>query len=767
MRFLSIIIFLAAALDVVAQDYSIKGKVLDSGQPFELANVVLQTQDSVFVTGVATDTKGGFKIEKVTPGNYRLIVSAIGYINNVIELQGFSKSVDLGEIVLEEETERLDEVTVTASNEVNKADRKVIFPNKQQLAVSTNGVNLLNALQLPHLEVSVLNNKVSLTTREYLQLRLNGVKVSEQDLMAVQPQDVIRIEYIENPGVRYGNAGAVINYITRRHESGGAVALNLTQSPHRPFTNYNVSAKANYKKSEFGFNYMGNVQKYHKMIRENEESFLYEDGSREMRKEIAKPGDASFNEHYFLLNYNVQPSDKDYFNATLGYSFFRTNEDYYNEMTNTWNPGQLLQLSDLTERKNHIPKLDLYWAHTFNKKQTFIVNAVGTYMDSYNNRIYQESLKNQALTDLLSTVNGEKYSFIGEAIYEKEWNAGRLSAGLKHTQASINNEYTGTVRYMNDMKESDTYAYTQFSGKVKKIDYMAGVGVSRSWLKQEGADGYETYTFRPTLSVTYTPVERFYIRVNGSVENFSPSLGDLSRVEQYIDSLQIRRGNPELKPYKSYKLTGNSEFRFGKSALSVWGMYTNIPDVIMEETYREGDLFIRTNENQKRIQQVMGSLTFRTRFLHDIINLSLTGGVNHFVSDGYTYHHKYTNWYYRASLFANYKKWGLMYNQYSAYNTFWGEQVHGGMNGQELLLTFRHKDLNVGLGMINPFTTSKEEKINKNRYASYRRIHSFEDASHMVVLQLSWNVNFGRKYNAKQKALNNSDTNSGIMGAGR
>ena len=238
MRFLSIIIFLAAALDVVAQDYSIKGKVLDSGQPFELANVVLQTQDSVFVTGVATDTKGGFKIEKVTPGNYRLIVSAIGYINNVIELQGFSKSVDLGEIVLEEETERLDEVTVTASNEVNKADRKVIFPNKQQLAVSTNGVNLLNALQLPHLEVSVLNNKVSLTTRESLQLRLNGVKVSEQDLMAVQPQDVIRIEYIENPGVRYGNAGAVINYITRRHESGGAVALNLTQSPHRPFTMY-------------------------------------------------------------------------------------------------------------------------------------------------------------------------------------------------------------------------------------------------------------------------------------------------------------------------------------------------------------------------------------------------------------------------------------------------------------------------------------------------------------------------------------------------
>ena len=37
------------------------------------------------------------------------------------------------------------------------------------------------------------------------------------------------------------------------------------------------------------------------------------------------------------------------------------------------------------------------------------------------------------------------------------------------------------------------------------------------------------------------------------------------------------------------------------------------------------------------------------------------------------------------------------------------------------------------------------------------------DASGLFVLQLSWNINFGRKQNGTQKRLNNSDTDAGIM----
>ena len=182
----------------------------------EFANVVLQTLDSTFVTGVSTDTKGRFQLEKIETGSYRLIISAIGYTDNITDLNGLSKSVDLGKLTLNEAAEQLDEVTVTAANIVNRADRKIVFPNKQQLAASTNGVNLLQALMLPRIQVNPMTRDISVSGGGSVQLCLNGAKVDAKDISALQPNDIIRIEYLENPGLRYRYAEAVLTYINRR-----------------------------------------------------------------------------------------------------------------------------------------------------------------------------------------------------------------------------------------------------------------------------------------------------------------------------------------------------------------------------------------------------------------------------------------------------------------------------------------------------------------------------------------------------------------------
>lgn len=749
----------------LAQQIRIKGTVkdADSQMVVEFVNVVLQTKDSVFVTGVSTDEKGRFTLEKVSPGDYLLILSAVGYTNHVTELDKLHASVDLGDLYMEPALVDLGDVTVTASNVVNQSDRKLIFPSQQQLAASTNGVNLLNTLQLPRIHVDLMDNKVSLTTKESLQLRVNGVKVTEQELMAIQPQDVIRIEYIENPGLRYENAGAVLNYIVRRYESGGSVSMNIIQSPYLGMGNYNVSSKLNYKKSEFGISYQGMLRKFDEVLREKEERFLFSDGRELIKEEIPEPGNLTNNGHQLLLNYNVQPSERDYVNVTAGYYRGLFGEDYYSNLRNSWHPDQVVRMTDLSSNRSDRPWLDLYWSHTMKRKQSLFLNLVGTYIRSNNDRQYQERMDGSEITDILSLVKGDKYSLIGEAIYEKAWEKGRLSAGLKHTQASVDNKYTGTVTYANEMHESNTYAYLQFAGKVKKLDYTVGAGVYRSWLKQEGVDKYETYTFRPTVSISYAPVAQFYVRLNGSIENYSPALADISAIDQYIDSLQIQRGNPELQPYDYYKFSLNSEFRFHKSSISLWGMYMNFPDAIMEETYREGDWFIRTSVNQKHLHQLMGSLTFNTRFFRDIFRLSLTGGCNHFISEGHTYRHTYTNLYYRISLLANYKQWSLMYQQNSTFNTFWGEQMNGGENTQTVVLNYKYKDWVFGVGMFNPFSKTEHEVRNYNRYASFRKLNRVDDISHLLVLQLSWNMNFGRKQNGVQKRLNNSDTDAGIM----
>ena len=48
--------------------------------------------------------------------------------------------------------------------------------------------------------------------------------------------------------------------------------------------------------------------------------------------------------------------------------------------------------------------------------------------------MYQEWKNDILLSDILSNVDGDKYSIIGEGIYERQFEAGRLGGGLKHTQ---------------------------------------------------------------------------------------------------------------------------------------------------------------------------------------------------------------------------------------------------------------------------------------------------------------------------------------------
>ena len=220
-----------------AQQLQIRGKVIDLSDksPLEFANITLQTADSAFITGTTTDSKGLFRIEKVKAGDYQVSVSSIGYKTSVVSVLGLSQNIDLGTISLASASISLDEVTVNASAIRNTADRKIAFPTSEQKAASSNGINLLNALMLPRLEVDPIRNSVSLSNEGTIQFCINGIKVELSDIRGLSPQEVIRIEYHDNPGLRYGNASVVLDYIVQRETSGGSVNLDLSNSPTTSF----------------------------------------------------------------------------------------------------------------------------------------------------------------------------------------------------------------------------------------------------------------------------------------------------------------------------------------------------------------------------------------------------------------------------------------------------------------------------------------------------------------------------------------------------
>ena len=758
---------------VFAQNLEIKGMVRNGRDkaPLEFANVVLQTADSVFITGTTTDGKGRFMLDKVKAGDYLLAVSSLGYETQYIALDGFNKSIDLKEILMEDAPVSLDGVTVSASNTSSRSDRKLIFPSDRQVKASTNGMDLLQQLMLPKITVNPMSNEIKVPGDGEVQLRINGVKVELDEIKALLPADIIRIEFHDNPGLRYRNAEVVLDYIVRRPETGGNFSVDMSQGVNALWGEHRVSGKINHKKSEFGASYRIGPRDFYGMSRDNEEIFHLADGPVLHRKETGDPSHASMFMHNLNLNYSVQDPEKYLFNATFRYwNNHQPHWDYRGILSNLDNPNDYVDMVDLNSSDNQVPALDLYYQRNLKNDQTLVFNVVGTYNRTSSHRFYQESRGEELLTDINNRVSGKKYSLIGEAIYEKKLaNGNSLSGGVWHTQSFSDNEYRNGHDYDTHMDQSASSIYGEFKGKVRKLDYMLGVELARLYYKQEGTDDSDQfYTFNPRFTLQYALPGQSFIRLKGYVGNLSPSLGNLNAVEQVIDSLQLQRGNPRLESYMSYLLDLNYEYQKGIFYALVNGTYEYVPNAIMDEKYQEGNKIIQTWNNQKNWQRVVGSAMFRVGPIKDILQFSFTGGVNHYISNGNTYSHRYTNWYCNMQASLTWKKFMLMYQMNTNWNRFWGETLEGGENIQMFMAKYNFKNLSLGIGAFNPFSDNwKVQSENWNQYASSKKTSYIKESSRLFVVSVSYNFSFGRTYKAGQKRLNNSDSDSGVMSTGK
>lgn len=739
--------------------------------PLEFANVVLQTADSVFITGTTTDGKGRFMLDKVKAGDYLLAVSSLGYETQYIALDGFNKSIDLKEILMEDAAVSLDGVTVSASNTSSRSDRKLIFPSDRQVKASTNGMDLLQQLMLPKITVNPMSNEIKVPGNGEVQLRINGVKVELDEIKALLPTDIIRIEFHDNPGLRYRNAEVVLDYIVRRPETGGNFSVDMSQGVNALWGEHRVSGKINHKKSEFGASYRIGPRDFYGMSRDNEEIFHLADGTVLHRKETGDPSHASMFMHNLNLNYSVQDPEKYLFNATFRYwNNHQPHWDYRGILSNQDNPDDYVDMVDLNSSDNQVPALDLYYQRNLKNDQTLVFNVVGTYNRTSSHRFYQESRGEELLTDINNRVSGKKYSLIGEAIYEKKLaNGNSLSGGVWHTQSFSDNEYRNGHDYETHMDQSASSIYGEFKGKVRKLDYMLGVELARLYYKQEGTDDSDQfYTFNPRFTLQYALPGQSFIRLKGYVGNLSPSLGNLNAVEQVIDSLQLQRGNPRLESYMSYLLDLNYEYQKGIFYALVNGTYEYVPNAIMDEKYQEGNKIIQTWNNQKNWQRVVGFAMFRVGPIKDILQFSFTGGVNHYISNGNTYSHRYTNWYCNMQASLTWKKFMLMYQMNTNWNRFWGETLEGGENIQMFMAKYNFKNLSLGIGAFNPFSDNwKVQSENWNQYASSKKTSYIKESSRLFVVSVSYNFSFGRTYKVGQKRLNNSDSDSGVMSTGK
>lgn len=777
---------------VAMANYRISGIVVDDGDASPLVGVTILLSDDTGkqVMGVTTDVDGRFLLKEVPMGDYTLQCSYVGYEPFTMLLKQLERNTDLGEIRLLPSTAMLDEVVVAGEKVIQKIDRQLVMPTEAQKKASTNGVSLLQHLQLPNLSVNPLTKAISTHYGESVQLRINGVEATQAEVVAIRPTDVIRVEVHEQPGLRYGGAAAVVDYIVRRRDSGGNVSADLTNgvSP-LGFGDYQLSGKYHQGKSSFS----ALVQWSRRDLewnRENEETFRYpssdfssadfadnadflyssvssavsadEECVLTNREVVASPNRIKYDYLTTSLNYHYANGEKSMLNIAfrnnlkdIPYSFTDRNTLLYQE-------DRVYEVKDRESTKTVIPSLDIYCQLNLRNGQHLYFDVVGTYLGSDHKRTYSMTEQGQTPLEILSKAEGDKYSLIGEAIYERPLWGGKFTTGMKHHQATMENVYHNDVLTKVSMHTAETSLFAEYQSKVGKLDYTFGVGAMRTYY-QQGDASQEKLFFRPTLNLS-TRLGKVHLRYNASLSGYAPSLAQLSDVTQPMDAYQVRRGNPDLKSVTFFtnQLSASCRTKGVSAELSARYSYDDRP--IMEETLFKDGMFVRTFDNQKGFHRLNLQANLQLQPFKQYLSIKLNPYFNRYISLGNTYTHTHSNWGFRGSIIGMYKRWMAMVDMHTSWHELWGETINKGESIHSVAVGYNAGKWALQAMMMNPFTKDYHQGVENVSHLAPGKQRAFSrDFTRMLMVNVSFNLDFGKQKKAASRRIHNDDTDTGIL----
>lgn len=540
------------------------------------------------------------------------------------------------DIVPIDTTLHLSDVVVKAARVIHKVDRDIILPTAKIKENSSNGYDLLRKLHLPNLKVNEAQQSIS----SYLggvQVRINDIKATVQDVLALQPNEVTRIEYIDNPGVRYGDASlaVVINYIVKKRYVGYVGGVNTTQALWERFNNSYAFFRYNYKKSEFGLSYGLNYRWYDKRRKDSHSVYLQPDGLERTVDYVGQDAEMTYNFHNLQLSYNLADPGKYSLNVRFGFDW--TNSPYNKKLQKVFETGRqdlLLFTNDFGHDRN--PVLDIYYSLNLPKKQSLIINVVGTHLGSDNTHRQNEyvllgdvdeTLNSSPLHDYGYEADGSKYSLITEAIYTKLLNKElSFSGGTNYAVSRTDNKYTGSQNVTTVLNSNNVYLFSQLDGRLGKIaNFQLGVGANYISIEQ-GSVGFHKWTFRPKFTLATNSIKNFRIRLTGSINPQVPSLSQLSEVRQQGSTMQANDGNSTLKATSTYY--GDLGFTWNNKIVDVYwgGNMSYTPDAIMTsilpQQQADGSyLYVWKPENQKSFTSYFAYTTLVFHVIPDIFDI--------------------------------------------------------------------------------------------------------------------------------------------------
>ncbi len=578
----------------------IVGTVIDKNlqEPIPYVTVAVKTLGGEIITGGVTDDKGKFSIDDIPEGKSRVSIQFIGYVTyeTEIEITRRNRTVDLGNILLEEDVAALDEVTVVAERTTiqQKLDRKVITVGKDLITAGPTASDIMN--NLPSVSIDQQTGDISMRGNENVRVMVDG-KLSNvpvaQLLKQIPSTSIKQIELITNPSAKYNPEGmsGIINIILHKNVAigfNGDASVGLTYEKQAKF---NSSLNMNYRHGKFNFygNFSNNVSKnenFGNVFRPDDNSEQFFTFLDDSKSNLAKVG----------LDF--------YLNEKNTLSFF-TNQNFFDGATDGltdiiyYDDASLDQLQEFfNENDNRSSQ------YNFNYKLDFAKEGHNVELEADYNTFTDEEVANfmfegaSILDDYVDNVDTDRDRLTVNVDYVNPLtDSSKLEVGLEARLFETNLGYTSTGQTFNssgqlvdtpdtdfDYKRDIYSVYATYGKSYEKWSYQIGARLENVEVK---ADTNTVSSFTndymqvyPSAYITYNPSEKNQFQVSYSRRVDRPGLSQVNPIREWSTPLISAFGNTQLQPQFTNSIEANYTRGMQRGSITAGVFFRAIEDEI-------------------------------------------------------------------------------------------------------------------------------------------------------------------------------------------
>ncbi|MEN2398600.1 TonB-dependent receptor [Flavobacterium sp. MC2016-06] len=594
----------------------IKGTVSDGKLPVEFVDVVLKSiSDSTKVAAYAvTDAAGNFSLDQILPGDYKLQLNLIGFKSSIQKLKINNAAINLGNIVLQNDTNLLNTVVVTSQKkQIQRTEGGFVFNAVSNIS-QTGGTATDMLKSIPTVAVDA-DGAISLRGKTPMIL-INGKNSAITNMDQIAASSIESIEVISNPTAKYdANAeSGIINIKLKKNDQSGLNGAVVLGGGFGAKGRMNSSVQLNQKtdKWNFGLGYDNRFAGRTKKIEGDRTNYFIDDEHfiHQNRNDERTEGLQNLK-----LNIDFSPNERNSFSfEALGNMESQDNDETLHTKVNT-NTDSFYSDNirhSLELERSKAAELAFTYDRKFSDDRKSLTASItssynfgreNTNIDTNN---YDE---NQALigdTFWQRTHNYEKEN-ISNAILNYAFPISEKSiieTGYKGTfrffnsdfqsADQVNNEYVINPSASNifDFNEQINAVYGMMNSTIgntenPKWKYNLGLRaeqVSNTGSTKNNSDNFSNDYIKlfPSASLQLNLQSDEFIKFGYSKRINRPDLDELNPFVDITDALNPHSGNPYLKPEIIHIIETSYNKEWDKYSFSTNAFYRNANNTIKQ-----------------------------------------------------------------------------------------------------------------------------------------------------------------------------------------